>query len=242
MIVLFTDFGVNGPYVGQLKSAILNLNPESKIIDLMHDAPTHDVKHSACLLKSLVEYFPNNSIFCCVVDPGVGSSRKAIAARINNNYFIGPDNGLFEYLIRTSDDIQVYKIIWKPEDLSMTFHGRDLFAPIAAKMEQGDYSGVSEIDLKDLMRFSWTDNLWEIIYIDGFGNLMTGVMKEAVSENTVLEFMKKKITHVRNYSEMKEGKLYWYFNSNGLVEISMKEKSAQVAMGAQIGESVRIAD
>ena len=138
MIVLFTDFGVTGPYVGQMKAVLCQRAPTVPVIDLMHDAPNYDTQASAYLLASLVSEFPEESVFLCVVDPGVGGQRRPVIARINRRWYVGPDNGLFNTIARHALDtskgmseIQWWEITWRPERLSSSFHGRDLFAPVA---------------------------------------------------------------------------------------------------------------
>ena len=128
MIVLFTDFGVTGPYVGQMKSVLCQQASTIPVIDLMHDAPTFDPQAAAYLLASLVSEFPHDSVFLCVVDPGVGSDRRPLIAKINERWFVGPDNGLFNIVARHALDISKMKwweITWQPERLSASFHGRD---------------------------------------------------------------------------------------------------------------------
>ncbi len=240
MIILYTDFTLRGPYVGQLKAAIYQKNPTINIIDLMHDAPNFNVKHSACLLNSLVQYCPDSSVFCCVVDPGVGSARQAIVLKINSQYFVGPDNGLFEYILRSANKPEAYKILWEPPQLSSTFHGRDIFAPIAANIAQADFSGIDSMPLNNIMRFDWADNLSEIIYIDGYGNLMTGIAASAISAKTMLEYKDTKIHFAKTYSDMPVGKLCWYINSNQLVEIALREKNAAKTYSFEIGSVISI--
>lgn len=240
MIILYTDFTLSGPYVGQLKAAIYQRNPDVHIIDLMHDAPGFNVKHSACLLNSLVQYCPDGSVFCCVVDPGVGSARQAIVVKINTQYFIGPDNGLFEYILRSTNKSDAYKILWEPPQLSSTFHGRDIFAPIAANIAQSDFSGIDSMPLSNIARFDWANDLYEIIYIDGYGNLMTGIVASAISAETILEYNGTEIHSVKTYFDMPVGKLCWYINSNQLVEIALCEGSAAKTYSFKIGDIINI--
>ncbi len=240
MIILYTDFTLLGPYVGQLKAAIYKYYPDAKIIDLMHDAPGFDVKHSACLLNSLIKYFPAGSLFCCVVDPGVGSSRQAIVLKVNGLYFIGPDNGLFEYILRAEKDVQVYKITWQPRQSSHTFHGRDIFAPVAAKIAQNDFSATENISINDIKRLDWPDDLYEVIYIDAYGNLMTGIAATAISKAAILDLKGVKIHFAKTYADMPADTLCWYVNSNQLVEIALREQNAAKTHSCRIGDSVRL--
>lgn len=239
MIILFTDFSYNGPYVGQLKSAIYQLSQNIKIIDLMHDAPKFDVKHSALLLSTLINKFPKNSVFCCVVDPGVGSKREALVLKVDEQYFIGPDNGLFEYILRSGKLLKTFKIIYKPETISKTFHGRDIFAPIAAQLEDNNFTNLEVISPNDLLRYDWKPNLEEIIYIDSFGNLMTGIKKGALSKVSIIHYKGHEINFSAAYSGVLEGDFCWYVNSNDLIEIAVNSGSAASVLDAQIGDFVK---
>ncbi len=238
MIILYTDFSLQGPYVGQLKAAIYKQYSNAKVVDLMHDAPSFNIKHSACLLSSLAQYFPEDSVFCCVVDPGVGSARQAIVLKVGSQYFVGPDNGLFEYLLRSKDKLQAYKISWQPAQLSTTFHGRDIFAPIAANIAQRDFSGIEGIPLNNITRFDWANDLFEIIYIDTYGNLMTGIAASSISIKTILELNSTKIQFAKTYTDMPTGELCWYINSNQLIEIALRGQSAAKVYSFQIGDIV----
>jgi S-adenosylmethionine hydrolase len=137
MIVLFTDFGPSGPYAGQMRSAIAKYAPSEIAIDLLSDAPAFNPKASAYLLAALAPDFPDGAIFLCVVDPGVGGDRLPLIVKAKNQVFIGPDNGLFSIVARRSSTASVQKITWKPDYLSASFHGRDLFAPVAAMISTG---------------------------------------------------------------------------------------------------------
>ena len=126
MIVLATDFGVKGPYTGQMESVILAGVPEIPVVNLFSDLPPGNPRLASYLLAAYTTHFPVGSIFICVVDPGVGTSRRALCVEIAGNWFVGPDNGLFEILIRRQEELpRTYEIIWRPEVLSASFHGRE---------------------------------------------------------------------------------------------------------------------
>ena len=240
MIILFTDFTLNGPYVGQVKSAIYQYHSKSVVIDLMHDVPMFDTKHASCLLNSFISFFPKKSVFCCVVDPGVGSDRNAIVVKADDRYFVGPDNGLFEYICKMSTRLEYFTITWKPKLLSSTFHGRDIFAPIAASIDRGVFDGLESTNSKNIKRFPWPVDLYEIIYIDPFGNLMTGVRGSSLSSESILELNGQKINYAVTYSNMPEGELCWYVNSNNLVEIGVNLSSAALQGSYRIGMKINI--
>ena len=134
MIVLFTDFGLHGPYTGQMKAVLHQMAPSIPIIDLFSDAPVGNPKASAYLLASYAAWFSAGAVFLCVVDPGVGGARPAIILEADGRWYVGPGNGLFELVQRRARQARSWDITWKPEHLSASFHGRDLFAPVARTM------------------------------------------------------------------------------------------------------------
>ena len=148
MMILFTDFGSSGPYVGLMRSAIAKYAPSEIAIDLLSDAPAFNPKASAYLLAALAPGFPDDATFLCVVDPGVGGERLPLIIKAGNQIFIGPDNGLFSIVARRSSAVSAQKITWKPDYLSASFHGRDLFAPVAAMISTGK-TDISEPISKD---------------------------------------------------------------------------------------------
>ena len=138
MIALFTDFGWQGPYVGQMKAVLYKHALSKPIVDLMHDAPTFNPRSSAYLLASVVSCFAKDSVFLCIVDPGVGSAeRKPVIVKADDYWFVGPDNGLFNIVAKRANKLEWWDITWQPDNLSNTFHGRDLFAPVAGLLANG---------------------------------------------------------------------------------------------------------
>ena len=132
MIVLLTDFGLHGPYTGQMKAVLHQTAPGVPVIDLFADAPVGNPKAAAYLLPAYAGWFPAGTVFLCVVDPGVGEARPAIVLEADGRWYVGPGNGLFELVQRRAGATRSWDIEWKPERLSASFHGRDLFAPVAA--------------------------------------------------------------------------------------------------------------
>ena len=132
MIVLFTDFGLHGPYTGQVKAVLHRMAPGVPAIDLFADAPVGSPKPSAYLLGVYAAWFPVGTVFLCIVDPGVGGTRPAIVLEADGRWYVGPGNGLFELIQRRATRTRSWDIDWRPERLSASFHGRDLFAPVAA--------------------------------------------------------------------------------------------------------------
>jgi S-adenosylmethionine hydrolase len=134
LLVLFTDFGVHGPYVGLLKLAILRHAPNLQLIDLCHNAPVFDAQSAAYLLAACVNDFPEGTVFLGVVDPGVGGPRSGLILNADGRWYVGPDNGLFDRVGSCSQYLKAWRITWRPDRLSASFHGRDLFAPVAARL------------------------------------------------------------------------------------------------------------
>jgi S-adenosylmethionine hydrolase len=174
MIALFTDFGLHGPYTGQMKAVLNQMAPGLPVIDLFADAPAGNPRASAYLLAAYAVWFPVGTVFLCVVDPGVGGRRPAVIVEADARWYVGPGNGLFELIARRAETVRQWEITWTPERLSASFHGRDLFAPVAAMLARGERPpGRPQIDSSD-RRPDWPDDLSEIVYIDHFGNAMTG--------------------------------------------------------------------
>ena len=139
MIVLFTDFG-RGPYLGQMHAVLTRLAPEIPVVELFSDAPAFDAKASAYLLAAYAEVFAKGDVFICVVDPGVGGPRAPLVVEAGGRWYVGPDNGLLAMVARRAQATgapQAWEITWRPERLSASFHGRDLFAPVAAELARG---------------------------------------------------------------------------------------------------------
>src|SRR3569833_3319181 len=139
VIVLFSDFGTLDPYVGQVKARLAEHAPTQQVGDLLHEAPDFNPHAGAHLLAAFATVFPPGSTFLAVVDPGVGTPRRTAVVLAGGRWFVGPDNGLLSVIAARHADARLWRIIWEPEDVSPTFHGRDLFAPIAAEIARGDF-------------------------------------------------------------------------------------------------------
>ncbi|HXZ15130.1 MAG TPA: SAM-dependent chlorinase/fluorinase, partial [Roseiarcus sp.] len=163
MIALFTDFGLEGPYTGQMKAVLCREAPGAPVVDLFADAPAGETKPSAYLLAAYAAWFPEGTVFLCVVDPGVGGKRPAVVVEADGRSFVGPGDGLFEIVLRRALDARFWEIAWAPETFSASFHGRDLFAPVAAAIARGDAAPVRPIDEARIRRPDWPDDLAEIV-------------------------------------------------------------------------------
>ena len=237
MIVLFTDFGPAGPYVGQVKAALARYAPGVPAIDLLSDAPAGEAQASAYLLAALAPDFPADAVFLCVVDPGVGTDRAAIVVEADGRRFVGPDNGLFETVLRRAAARRAWRIAWTPARLSASFHGRDLFAPVAAMIARGDAVPGAPLDVAAVSRADWPDDLPRIVYIDHFGNAMTGLRAAALPSDAKLEAAGKKFARARTFDDVAPGAAFWYENANGLAEIAVNRGRAD-ALGLAVGTPV----
>lgn len=236
-ILLFTDFGCSGPYTGQMESVIKQIAPQTAVIQLLSNAPESNPRLSAYLLAALRADFPEDSIFLTVIDPGVGSERKALVLKADGQYFVGPDNGLLSVVAAQARQVQWWQITWQPENCSSSFHGRDIFAPIAARLsinEAKDY--LTSIEQPD--EVSYSADLAQIIYFDHYGNAMTGLRYDAAYRDQLLQVNNAVIHPARTFSDVRQGEVFWYKNSSGLVEIAVNQASAQQQLRLSLGDPV----
>lgn len=240
MIAVFTDFGWEGPYLGQMKAAILATAPDQPVIQLMADAPPCQVQLSAYLLAALAPEFPDGTIFLAVVDPGVGSHRPPVILRTDRHIFVGPGNGLFEIVRRRAQRAVLEEVTWRPARLSASFHGRDLFAPVAARLARGEQvaARLAEPDLAT--GADWPDDLNQVIYVDRFGNAMTGLRASHVGENFVPVVHGQTLRRAESFFEVAPGTPFWYENSSGLVEIAVNKGRADTVFGLKPGNVIDV--
>ncbi|MDX8411281.1 MAG: SAM-dependent chlorinase/fluorinase [Mariprofundaceae bacterium] len=241
MIALFTDFGVNAPYVGQMKAVLMQQAVDVAVIDLFHDAPPFRPMSAAYLLPSYVEEFPAGTVFLCVVDPGVGGKRKPVVVRADGRWFVGPDNGLLNEVSRRALRLSWWDITWQPEHLSASFHGRDLFAPVAAGLVNSREVPGESVNPADRIHADWPQDLFEIVYIDRFGNALTGARGSAVGPDVILSVNGHRLERARTFSDVPARAVFWYENANGLIEIAANQASAAAAMGLEIGMLAEVA-
>lgn len=238
-IVLFTDFGSGDLYVGQVKAVLQRLAPPIAVIDLLHDAPAFNVRASAHLLAAMVGCFGEDSVFLTVVDPGVGGARDAVVVQADGRWYVGPDNGLLSVVGARAAKGDCWRVVWQPDELSASFHGRDLFAPVAATLAvQGglpkgwfEHTGRLNVDFGG-------DDLPEIIYIDHYGNAHTGIRASGIPREARLALGEARIAFARVYAEAADGAAFWYENSQGLVEIAVRCGSAAQRLGINVGDAL----
>jgi S-adenosylmethionine hydrolase len=238
MIAMFTDFGHQGPYMGQMEAVLAHMAAEVRVVHLLSDAPRFDARASAYLLASLTAPFPAGTVFLCVVDPGVGSARRPLVMKADGRWYVGPDNGLLAIAARHASGAEWWEITWRPEPLSASFHGRDLFAPVAALLATGAMPEAAPCVPE--AGGDWPDDLAEVIYVDAYGNLFTGLRAGRMPAGAGVEIAGHRPVHMRTFSDARPGELLWYANAHGLVEIAANQASAAGLLGAGVGTSLSI--
>jgi len=241
VIVLYTDFGCCGPYVGQVRAALHARAPRVPVLDALNDAPSFGIEPAAHLLAALVPLYPRGCVILAVVDPGVGGPRDAIVVRADGRSFVGPDNGLLSVVWQRAGERHCRRIAWRPVRLSTSFHGRDLFAPVAAALAlrrvprewlAAKRAPAVMLDAGDLGR---------VIYVDHYGNAMTGLRAAGLAPTVRLRAAGRMISRAGTFGEARPGAPFWYQNSFGLVEIAANGASAARKLGLRIGSRVALA-
>jgi S-adenosylmethionine hydrolase len=237
MIFLFTDFGAADIYVGQVKAVLAQHAPGQAVIDLLHDAPAYNARASAHLLAALAARLSTGSVTLAVVDPGVGGPRGPVAVHVDGRWYVGPDNGLISVAAARASKCEAYSIGWRPNELSASFHGRDLFAPVAAMLARGDRKKAKLRKAPLAVSFG-PEDLAEVIYVDHFGNIVTGLRAAGVPSDRGFTAGGRRVRHARVFSEVRPGELFWYENSLGLVEVAAHSAGAAATLGLRVGQPV----
>ena len=262
VITLLTDFGLQDEYVGVMKGVILSINSGVQLVDITHALTRHDVVQAALVVKSTFSYFPTNSIHLIVVDPGVGGKRKVLCCKRDGHFFIAPDNGALSLVIQDGN-IDALRAVTNQayflKPVSHTFHGRDIFAPVAAHLSKGlDMSrlgqeiGPSDVVTLDLPApFLSARNalVGKILSIDAFGNLVTNIDQETLMrfgsgqrlEDVVITLGRSKIRGVStSYDSAKAGSPVAVFGSRKLLEIAVNQADARTYFKAGLGQTIRV--
>ena len=236
MIALFTDFGWSGPYVGQMHAVLARAAPAAPVIDIMHDAPRFDAVAAGHVLAALVPFMPAGTIWVAVIDPGVGTARRPLVLEADGQWLVGPDNGLFETVAARARASRRWHITRAPATPAATFHGRDLFAPVAAELALG--GGVPGDELDQQTDATGACDRAAVIYIDGFGNAMTGLRGTGINPGASLGVAGRVIPGGRTFADAAPGDPLWFVDSLGLVEIAVNQGSAAAALDLAIGSPV----
>ena len=255
IITLTTDFGTADWFVGVMKGVVSGLSPTAQIIDVTHEIPAGDVKAGAFALMAGYHFFPKGSVHVVVVDPGVGSQRRAIAVETKDYFFIGPDNGVLSWALRGE---QVRKIVALKNDayflkpVSRTFHGRDIFAPVAAQLSRGVSLRKLGPELADFQRLNWPEPVsssravvGEVLYVDRFGNALTNIdaelLKALGSRNLQVRMGRRPMFPVADYYQaVRHGKPVAVPGSSGFLEIAINGGSAARRLGLKTGVKVKV--
>lgn len=236
MILLFTDFGYAGPYVGQMKAVLAERAPGIPVIDLMHDAPRFAPGPAGHLLAALGREVPAGTVVVAVVDPGVGSDRRPLVLDLDGVRLVGPDNGLFAPWLARAGRGRAWQITWQPERLSSSFHGRDLFAPVAATIAGGAEVPGTPI----VLPAGEPQDAASVIYVDAFGNAMTGLRGDRLPAGAVIDAGGGPLACAETFSAVPAGTPFWYVNSLGLVEVAVNQGNAAAQLDLTIGSPVTL--
>lgn len=236
-IFLFTDFSWSGPYVGQMTAAIYQAEPDSHVINLMHDAPAMRPDLAAYLLPACSRSLEPGSVVVAVVDPGVGGDRAALVVEAAGRTFVGPDNGL---LSRLPDIERVARVDWRPASLSSSFHGRDLFAPVAARLAAGRTVSTSGMPAQVMIGSDWSGGLARVVFVDTYGNLMIGLEAHTIDETRSFTLSGRVVGRAGTFCRVPAGELFWYRNSLGLLEIAANGASAAGILSLALGDRILI--
>jgi len=253
IITLLTDFGTQDSFVAEMKGVILSQVPHVQLIDITHEIPAFDIEKAAHILNQACWAFPEGTIHLAVVDPGVGSERKPIILQVQGHYFVGPDNGLFSLIAQRDKRIYIYEIIKINKKVSLTFHGRDIFAPVAAELARGHFLKRlgrpinSIVRLADISAKQLRGNKWEgkIASIDRFGNMATNIPGQILKKfkKPCMIVGKKKITSFpKTFCYGKPNQPGVIVNSEGYLEIMIPKKSAQKQLELKKGQKVVLAE
>jgi S-adenosylmethionine hydrolase len=237
MFVLFTDFGSQGPYLGQVRAVLHGANTGLPVVDACADAPGFDPRSSAYLLAALTAYYPEGSIWVAVVDPGVGTDRDGLILNAGGRWFVGPDNGLLSQVACRHPGSRVWRILWRPEWLSSSFHGRDWFAPVATHLATQGLPDAEPLPSR-MLGHDWPADSASVIYVDHYGNLMTGLRAESVPADAQLDLGALPIKRADTFSSVSRGQVFWFINSMGLVEIAVNQGRADRLLGLGVGALV----
>ena len=238
MIILFTDFGLSDPYVGQVKARIAQHAPGHLVVDLLHDVPDFNPHAGAHLLAAFTSTFPPSSVFLAVVDPGVGTPRDAVVVQAAGHWFVGPDNGLLSVVAARHADARLWRITWRPDDLSATFHGRDLFALIAADIARGEFPENKLAPIPKLNVEFDAGDLARVVYIDHYGNAWTGV--RGVGKDARVSAAGELFKYCESYGFADKGEGFWLVNSVGLLELAVNRGSAAAVFDLKVGDPVQV--
>lgn len=242
VVTLLTDFGTADGYVAALKGVVATGAPRARVDDAGHDLPRGNVAHAAWALRRFWDRYPPGTVHVVVVDPGVGTSRRAVAVAAGGRFGVGPDNGVFTHVLTKAGSWKAVELEISPE-ASSTFHGRDVFAPAGARLAAGESLeslGRAVDDLMLLPEPTAAVGRGSVQTVDRFGNLVTDIPADALGTGTEVEIGGRRIPAARTYGDVTPGRLVALRGSDGTVEVAVRDGSAASALGVGVGASVRV--
>jgi hypothetical protein len=244
IVTLLTDFGLADSYVAEIKAAILSHSADPRLVDISHQVAPGDVRAAQYLLARAWRRFPAGTVHLVVVDPGVGSARRAMAARSHGHHFVGPDNGVFTQVLEHAEIVELSV----PPGASSTFHGRDVFAPAAARLALGEPLAGIGAGLSNPIRLPLPAPrreagvvAGEVIYVDAFGTLIANIPGDWAQGATGIEVSGKPVGALhRTFADVASGGFVAFVGSDGLLEIAVRDGSAARKLGVGVGAEVRV--
>ncbi len=254
MITLTTDFGLKDPYVAEMKGVILSINPKAAIVDVTHGVDKFSVRVGAFVLASVAPYFPRGTVHLAVVDPGVGTERRAIAVQTDGGYFVGPDNGVLILAAQNQGIKHIYELTnpkFMLPKVSRTFHGRDIFAPAAAYLDKGVKPDEFGKELTDVVTPQFVSVkqksgslTGEVLHIDGFGNIITNINQTLLDSTKKLEAklpsVSLQLMLAETYARAKPKEAIALIGSHGFLEIALNQASAAEKFKVKLGDKVEV--
>jgi len=254
IVTLTTDFGTRDSYVATMKGVLLSLCANAQVIDLSHEIPPQDVFQGALFIAEATRWFPKDTIHCVVVDPGVGTARLQMVAQIDGQFFVCPNNGLLTFIARRAHAVKAYAIsneTFMRDSVSATFHGRDIFAPTAARLANGALahdagdalSAIATLDVPEAHTDDAGTVHGTVIHIDRFGNAITNVDRESVlnSDSGTVWFGSMALQGIRStYGDVAPGQALALFGSSGLLEIAVHRGNASETFTLRHGSRVEV--
>ncbi len=258
IVTLTTDFGLTDGYVAALKGVILSINPQVTIVDITHQVSPQNINQAAFILSTVYDYFPAQTIHLVIIDPGVGTKRRAIILKTPQYYFLAPDNGVLSYVVRnfssnteTKSRLEAVAITnqkyWR-SPVSRTFHGRDIFAPVAAHLSLGvpmrefgePLSSISTLPLAEVHTEPDGSIIGQVIHIDNFGNLITNIREADLLQGKLIVTIGNRSISGLSPNYIQGEKLLALIGSSGYLEIAVREGNATAYLDAKIGTLVKV--
>jgi len=250
IITLTTDFGAS-EYVGAMKGVILSIAPEARVVDITHGIRSFDIRHAAYVVKSVTPYFPKGSVHLVVVDPGVGTSRRGIVIETEDYYYVGPDNGVFTFVRGIERAVEL-----RLKARSKTFHGRDVFAPVAARLAKGEDIASFGDEIEEIVRLPIEEAklhgkaiVGEVLCVDAFGNVITNIEEPLLRKAKInygdrirvrIGGRELEMPFLESYGFARRGELLALVGSEGHLEIAVNQGNASERLSLKGGEKVEI--